>query len=380
MPIGVLNILARERVDELARDILAEDTPSELRFYNRYPSQPTAPGQIMARYEGRGGVMADIITDDARAVVGMGRRIELSTEAVPNIKRGAHFTQEMIALLDSIGQRGGATRGEVETLTAYMQDEQREKIREIQRTVNFLLARCLVEQLSYQRLNVTISNVSWGMPADLRLTPAVEWTVANAATATPVTDIREFLIYARDTYSETYNRLTMGSGVWTAIKASDEFRDQALLLPRLLTAGLTAGDIPRVSESYQLQLFVEMLGGGIQIEIEDYAGAWVTNDGSRITERALPVNLVLLSNTADDGDPAVIRFAQDVVTETLISTLGAGSAVVGGGFPSRQFGPVSYVTAPPDLNPPNATLWAVERGFPSKRRSTATAVIEAYAA
>jgi hypothetical protein len=111
---------------------------------------------------------------------------------------------------------------------------------------------------------------------------------------------------------------------------------------------------------------------GLAVELDDRQYQTEALGGSVGTARYLPVNSVVLSSSGLDGDTSVWDFANGVVTESVVGSL--GSSVVGG-FSAPATGPVGYVTTPTDLNPPNVTLWAVQRGFPRRHAVAATAVL-----
>ena len=62
-----------------------------------------------------------------------------------------------------------------------------------------------------------------------------------------------------------------------------------------------------------------------------------------------------------------------MVPETYVSALAQVGSVVGGGFSGPQAGPVSYTEG--SMNPPDLTLWGVQKAWPVKRDLYAHAVL-----
>jgi hypothetical protein len=112
---------------------------------------------------------------------------------------------------------------------------------------------------------------------------------------------------------------------------------------------------------------------GLQIELYNGRYWQQSTTGAIASAPFLPVNKVLLSSSADDNNRNVMDFGSGIVTETLVGNIAPVSVV--GGMPGPRRGPISYATVPPDLNPPNITLWGVDRGFPRKRQLQANAVL-----
>lgn len=83
-----------------------DNLPQTLRFLNRTAIVPALDGEIMARFTGRVQI-ADIISDDAEALVYQAGKFTFESMTVPNIKHGASLTQEMLNQLS--GLAGGAS-------------------------------------------------------------------------------------------------------------------------------------------------------------------------------------------------------------------------------------------------------------------------------
>jgi hypothetical protein len=113
---------------------------------------------------------------------------------------------------------------------------------------------------------------------------------------------------------------------------------------------------------------------GMTLEIEDTTFKVRNANGTKTVQRVMPANKVLLSNTADDNNPAAFDFANGIPTETIVAQFIAGAPDIGG----RQYGPVSYYDGNPSLNPPNLKAWAVAKGWARRNDKLATAILTVF--
>jgi hypothetical protein len=236
----------------------------------------------------------------------------------------------------------------------------------VRQRMEALLVAMACDGLSYNRLGIVMTNVTWGMPADLKVTPGTTWDTAGSAT--PVADIWAVRRTARVRYGQEYNRITMSTQAFMYMIATTEFQNKArvFLAPNVSYTNLTLADL-----TAQQNIAGNILG--LTIELYD-ARYWTQNpDGTLSGTPFLPITKVVLSNTADDNDPTAADFANGVTTESIVSGLAPSEMVGGMGGPTR--GPISYATVPSDMNPPQITYWAVARGFPRKQRIQSTAVL-----
>jgi hypothetical protein len=370
MPAG-FDLLAVTRVQAITETVNETlEIPGSLRFLDRTPTVPAEDGEIMGTHEAYV-VSADLVADDQSATVRSGGRFTLNTAAIPNIKQGSLITQSMLKLLHRINQGGGIPndRGIV---SGYVTREMQAKIISNRIMQNRMIAGMMIDLFAYQKGGIVYSNVSWGMPSDLKFVPSTDYTIGNAGTATPIQDLQLYLSYAQQTYGEVYNRLTLSQSAFNLICGTTDFRTHAQLFT---AAANSASTFPTNVGSVMRPLFEQITG--LQVEVEDnvYRDEW--NDASVTTGRFLPVNYAFLSNTADDNNSGTFDFANGIVTESEVGLI-PGTQVIGGGFSSPQYGPVGYATIKGDLNPPNVTLWAVTRGFPRKKRVSATARIKMW--
>jgi hypothetical protein len=229
-----------------------------------------------------------------------------------------------------------------------------------------LIIAMWLDSLTYDRLGIKLSNATWGMPADLKVTPSVTWD--TAASATPVADLWSVRRTARVRYGQEYNRVTMSTSAFMYMIATTEYQAKArtALAPNVSFTNLNLNDL-----TFQQTLANNILG--LQIELYD-ARYWSQGaDGQIVSAPLLPITKVILSNSGDDNDPTCYDFANAITTESIVSGLVPGEMIGGIGGPTR--GPIAYATAPAALNPPQVTYWGVARGFPRKYRLQSTAVL-----
>jgi hypothetical protein len=80
--------------------------PGTLTWNQRIPDVPAADGEITAKFVGTL-TIADLIANDAKAVIYKQGRFQYETNEAPNIKMGIGINQEMIQTLDRINAAGG---------------------------------------------------------------------------------------------------------------------------------------------------------------------------------------------------------------------------------------------------------------------------------
>lgn len=355
------------RLNRMMRGLQDERTlPQQLVFLNRTPIVDALEGEIMARVNGYV-TIADLIADDQQAVVYAADTITYEGLNVPNLKHGRALNQSMLNQLNALSQN--PTQGDVDFFQNYEARQLDALLLGVRQRMESLLVGMAIDDLSYNRLGIIFSNLSWGMPSDLKVTPVNAWTVAGSAT--PVDDILTVVLIARTRYGQNFDRVTMSTGAFRAMIATTEFQNKArmFLAPNVSFVNLSAVDLTFMKTLAQNVL-------GMMIELYD-SRYWVQSAAGAITnEPFLPLDKVVLSNSADDNSPAVRDFANAVVTESIVAGM-VPSALIGGtmGAPSR--GPVAYATAAnPNLNPPGVTMWGVARGFPRKHLLQETAVLD----
>lgn len=360
-----MEILATRRVNRVMQTLRdVRELPQQLKFSSRYPLVNATDGEIIARFEGNI-LMADIIADDQQAVTRGHGKFTLESYKIPNLKHGTLVTQEMLNLLARINAGGGIPMDEG-LLSDYVMRVEDGLLLGVRQRIEALLVACAIDSATYNRLGVIISGATWGMPSDLKVTVSPLWT--SASTATPIDNIIALKQLAAEKYGEEYDRITIGSADLRLIVATDEFKAKAQLYSQLT---FPTGSFP----SNDLEMMRTLTGRILGMEVEIYdAKAWTqADDGSISAAPFLPSGKVVLSSSADDNTENAIDFGNGIVTESVVGSMVDGGNF--GGFGGPEYGPVSYTTAPPDLNPPNVTLWGVARGWPRKKRLSSTAVL-----
>lgn len=344
--------------------------PQNLLMYNRTAKSNATDGEIIARYIQYNPV-ADIIADDERAVVYNTGKFSFESVAIPNVKRGSAIRQEQLNQLQSIAANGGIGNTDAANAGTLFNGWRNRELANLDLAVKQRMEAMIIgmqlDSFSYNRFGIQLSNVTWGMPADLKVTPAVTWD--TAATADALTDILTVKRLASIRYGETYNRVTMsGAALIYMINQVATQNKMRFVLPPSVSSNL----LPLQNNDYMKNLISTYLN----MEIEVYDGRyWQQNtDGTTTSVPFLPINKVILSSKADDNDASVMDLANAIVTESIVADLVDGSPV--GSFGGPQFGPVAYTTlSDAQLNPPGVTMWACARCFPRKQRLQATSVL-----
>lgn len=337
-----------------------------LRFLSRLPIVNAEDDEIFGRYSGQV-FAADIIADDQEAVVYEGGQVveTFVPGTIPKIKMGARVGEGMIRRLARLADKINLEGPDADIITGWENQLANRLVQGIRVRQNAMACAMMLDDFVYDRLGIKIQG-SWGMPADLKMTPVTPW---NNTAATPISDL-ELIAQevAPDVHGQVYDRVTMSRAAFRFLIQTDEFKERARFLYRY--------DVPEGAFNFRDigtmgQLFTAMTG--LNVEFEDTTFRVRNSDGSVVQTRVMPANKVILSNTNDDNDPAVMDFANGIVIESVVAPLfNADAAAFMGG---EQFGPVAYYTGNQNLNPPDLSAWAVVRGFPRKHVETATAVL-----
>lgn len=357
--LSVYNI--RAITDEL-QDV--RQLPNQLRWVNRIPAVDAEDSEISARYTGRV-YMADLIADDAAAPVRSANPIRLVQDKIPNLKIGEKISQSQLALLARIG-RGSFDERDVRVFANYVANRIQDLRLGVEQRRESLLVAMLIDALDYDRLGLKIAGGSWGMPADLKVTPAVYWD--TPATATPMRDLQTISNVGDNKYGLSFNRITMSTEAFDAMVATTEFQNKSVLYNGMT---IPAGAFPAADRSLMASLAGRILNK--EIEIDDRVFFTEGVDGSEASARVQPNNKVLLTSTAADGNASLMDWADGLVIETMLQGMVAG---IMGEFEGPESGLVSYVTAADaNANPPGVNMWSVRRGFPRKHKESASAVL-----
>jgi hypothetical protein len=354
------------RINRMMRALVdVRGLPQDLVFLGRTPVVPALEGEVIARYVMRV-LMADLIADDAAAATYQMGKLQPESYPVPNLKVGCNFTQAQIAELRAILSNPGLMDDEFfNGMLMGAINAVRQGI--LQRMEQLCVAMWL-DEYNYDRLGIKLQGVTWGMPADLKVTTSIPWT--DAANATPVNDIWAVKLVAQQRYGIIYDRVTMSTQAFRYMIATTEFQAKArmFLAPNVSFTNLQLTNIPSLTPLAQNIL-------GADVEFYD-ARPW-SQDGSGVTSssRFWPINKVGLSAKANDNRQEVWDFANVPVIESMVASLMPTSVGNVGGMSMGVRGPVAYATVPPALNPPNLTIWGVARGFPRRYMLQATAAL-----
>lgn len=340
------------------------ELPQDLIALRRTPVVEAGDGEIMGRFLGRV-LIADLLADDQRAAVYQTGKMQLESYAAPKMKIGQVLTEKQVKELYELQRTGVQDNGLVTNFENRIIDS---LLLGVRQRMEALIVAMWIDAASYDRLGIIIDGATWGMPSDLKVTPAVAWT--DAANATPVNDIWTLKRLARIRYGKTYSRITMSTQAFLYMIATVEFQAKAKVF---IPPQLTFTNINTANLDDMRALALRTLG--MEIEFYDTRYWQQQQDGSTFSRNFLPINKVVLSDPSDDNRPMVMDFANGVVTETIVADLvGNANSMLGSlGGPAR--GPVAYATANPDLDPPQITYWGVGRGFPRKWELQATAVL-----
>jgi hypothetical protein len=356
MDMNLLSAVRITRVLEMLQDV--RNRPAELVWLGRTTSVQAEDSEIMVRVMGLTQI-ADIITDDAAAVTYTTGKMTSYTHTVPNLKHGIQLTQTQIRQLTNLRQGVG-------DLKAYTNSEMAMVDRlllGIRQRKEALLVAMLLDGLNYDRLGVKI-NATWGVPADLKVTPSTAW---DSTSATPVADVLNLKRNAQIRYGIVLDRLTMSRAAFDYMIATTEFQNKTrmLLAPNVSYTNLSLQNTDQMRTLAQNVM-------GVDIEFYDSRYWQQAPDGSYSSAPFLPIYKVIFSSKANDNNPTQWDWATGITTESQIGGIvGGNMARIGSG----NYGPIAYATVPPDLNPPNITYWAVERGFPRKHNIWANAVL-----
>ena len=359
-----LRFLQAVRVNRIMQTLQdVREMPSELVWSRRIPDIPALDEEIMARFVGRMQI-ADLISDDAAAVVYQTGKFTFESSAVPNLKHGASMTQ---AMLNQLLKLQGTIADDMGIFSNYENRTIDSLLTGVRWRKEALFLAMLTDGFSYDRLGIKMANVSWGMPSDLKITTGVTWDTAGSAT--PVNDILQAKLVAKTRYGITFNRVSMTTTDFRYMIATTEYQNKA---KQFLPPQLSFTNLALASLQQQQALAETTLGMTIELNDSRY---WTQDaNGTPTSAPFHPVGKVILSDSANDNRADVWDFANGVVTESIVADLVETSMI--GGLGGAQYGPIAYATAAnPNLNPPGVVYWGVARGFPRKHLLQANAVL-----
>jgi len=361
-----LQILKVARINGIMQGLQdVRQMPASLRFNARTPVVPCTDNEILGRYVGRVQI-ADLVADDAAAATYTSGKLTFETMKIPNLKHGKNLTQEELNQLLSLQAGNGIVGSDMGLISDWESKIVSDLRLGIQQRQEALNVACRLDGFSYDRLGIKMTGVSWGCPADLKVTPTYPWT--DTANATPVDNLLAVKLTGSTRYGIDYDRATMSTAAFRAAIKTAEFTSRARIL---LPSYVQYSNISQYGLAQQIGLFEAV--SGLKIELYDSRYWQQQSDGTLISAPYLPVNMIILEDSTNDNTEAAFDFGNAIVTESVVSSLTATNMI--GSFTGPVRGPIAYATAPPDLNPPNITYWGVARGFPRRKLLQASATL-----
>jgi hypothetical protein len=377
MSFRLSNILGVRRISKFVEGLQDVRTVASSPWLARVPVQPAEDQEIMGRYTGLVSI-ADIVVDDGRAVVRPAPGLELVSTKVPNIKHGVSMSQEQLNTLDRITRSANPLPDDLDTVDVYLARVVSDVLKGVQARRDMLVAAMVTDNFTgYDSLGIKGKAISFGMPSDLKITLSGNrrWRTGNETTAKPITDLMDVINTAKDKYGKVYNRLTLSNKLLMFMATTDEFKNRAQLA---FSPSLANVNLALLTEQDLGSIAGKMLG--LTIEVNDASYRISAADGSESFQRYVPDDFAVLSTASDDGDKENFDFANAVPTEVLVGSIAGASSIVGSfgdlRGAARPRGPLAYATVPGELNPPNITIWGVQRGFPRRHSLAVTARID----
>lgn len=331
-----------------------------LRFLDRTKVMPAEDDELIFTFTGKV-FAADLVADDQAAVVYQAGQLQPVTNSIPNLKLGMRVGQNTLNRVGRLRRRLGTANDATIFNTWQTTTLVPRLIQGVKERMNALICAMQIDGFVYDRLGIKITG-SWGTPADLKVTVSPLWTDPAAPAVTQILTLKA---WAKDTYGEVYDRMTLPTSDFINLASTTEFRQ---LIAGLVNAPLATTAF-NVRDPRNVQFASQLLD--LEVEPEDKQITVQNEDGTTTASRVLPLGKVILSSKADDNNGAAMDFGNGIVTESVVADLVGGPPELAG----ERFGPLGYYTGSADLNPPNVVGWAVGRGFPRKFRPTATAVM-----
>lgn len=351
------------KITEIVR-VLADELEhnQKLTFLARTPvTDVFSNDEIFARYKSTSGA-ADIIgLDQATAVYSSGPAFEFVQNVAAKFKKAERLTEEDLTKAYALSQNSGQLGLFFEN---WLMNRSDTMLRNIRERINHTIVAMHIDSLNYNRRDVDLRTVNWGMPSGLKATSGVTWD--DLTNSTPVSDLELMLNeVAPDNFGERYDRITLGNKAFNYMIKSAEFRARYRGEIRYAfgTNEVNTADRPGLQTA-----LATMLNCEIEVTTESFQEP--NADGTYSRKTYLPDNKVVFSNRSDDNDPSAMDFANGIVPETIAGTM-AGKA----GFNGPQHGPIAYAENNAHLDPATVTVYAVAYGWPRKKRATATAVL-----
>jgi len=341
--------------------------PGTFMFRNRTTKVQALDNEMIARFLGQAHI-ADIVADDQKASTYEAARIKFEETMIPNVKLGRTITQEDVKRIQYIANNP-ATDNQSEQYKAYFTREAENLMLGIEMREESMLVGMEIDSFTYNRAGVILT-INWGMPAELKLTAANAWS--DATNGTPIADILNQRLIAETKYNKSYRRVKMSTPSFRLLTKTNEFASQ--IKNFFINASQPVPSIPYQNINALRNLVGTILN--MEVELQDKRYPTHPTDGSAVTYTPYqPLNKVILDDPNDDNNTAAKDLASGYVTEKALAEMGPVN-LIGGISGGDGIKPASYMTVTPDLNPPTATFWAVERVMPRKKDIALTSVID----
>ena len=366
------DVLATTRINRVIDELVdIRQYSTNFRYLNRLKKVNALDEEIFARYRGRI-YAADIITLDGKAVIRSLPAVRLTQTEVPVFKHGVGITRENLRLLRRI-ESNLASTADIGIFANFVASEIQNLIMGVYTRENAVACGMFVDGFSYNRLGVIMDGVTWGMPADLKVTLAGADRINQPATSKIVSIILTYLTNARTKYGIRFDRLTLSTTAFNYLTNTAEFIARA----SSLYLGIGTIALPQGNTEALIPLMARVFNVA-SIEIDDDQFWTEGTDGIEGTSRYLPENALSFDCAMFDGTGQAHDFANAELEETMP---GMVPDIIGGfeGTETTGYGPVGYATAASsDANPPGINLWGVSSGFPRKHKEASSGVIFAY--
>jgi hypothetical protein len=334
------------------------------KWLERVPTLPADDEEITAVWT-QNRIAADVIAPNQAARTVAAGALEFLVAELPIIKMGAHLNQQDINRLQRLIDRrnlGTAGNDEFYLFWDNIVMERRESVRE---RANWMCTGLMLGSLTYDRNGVQFT-VTFNRPADASVPAALAWGT-NPTTATPITDINNQANYLALTYGFRPNRVTLTRADFLNLVATTQVKNlsQALI-------GIPATNAINTANLPLMQNYIGTMLGGFTVEIDDSIYRTEEADGTVTSHPVQPVGTAILTDSGLDGDRRYFDFANAPLTENIVARLTGDTDA---GLSGQERGPAVFATCPPDYNPPEITVWGVQRGFPRPRQKVYSGLI-----
>lgn len=367
-----LGVLRITRIVQALQD-RRDQTPRRLVFSSRLREVPALNGELLARFIGRV-LIADLIALDSATPVYASGKLTYETSQFPKIKIGRSLTESQLEQLAGMLASAGTTD---EQLKDFLGPVVQNALTGVEHRKEFLAVSMFRDKMEYDRFGYKATGITWGMPSDLKATAATPWT--DASNATPIDNLLNLVLIGRVRYGIEFSRVTMSTQAFRYMIATTEFINKAKPFIRAELGWSTNFNAKLLGQ--QQAMFSTITG--LQLEITDDRYWYQDPAGTLQSARFLPISEVVLDDPANDRDSAVADMAKGLIMESMLLGMNPAAVIGAGTMAGRtpQRGPMGYMTFPPNLDPPNLTLYAVDVAWPRKHLLQMNAILStgAYA-